>query len=153
MVGDLKYGRTIRSLCYLLGKFKDIKILFIAPESLSVNEDIKNYLKKQNILFEELEDMDRNLPNVDVLYMTRIQKERMSDSEYRSSAGKYRITEGNLGLLRETARLLHPLPHVEEINLDIKTEQSDKRAAYFRQAENGLYIRMAILSYLLSGRT
>ena len=97
--------------------------------------------------------MDRNLPNVDVLYMTRIQKERMSDSEYRSSAGKYRITEGNLGLLRETARLLHPLPHVEEINLDIKTEQSDKRAAYFRQAENGLYIRMAILSYLLSGRT
>lgn len=149
MVGDLKYGRTIRSLCYLLGKFKNIKIIFISPESLSVNDDIKNYLRKQHIEFEEQIDMDKNLPNIDILYMTRIQKERMTPDEYKNSAGNYRITEENINLLKESARLMHPLPHVEEIDLTIETEKNDKRVAYFRQAENGLYIRMALLSYLV----
>jgi len=149
MVGDLKYGRTIRSLCYLLGKFKNIKIIFIAPESLSVNDDIKNYLKKYHIQFEEQTDMNKNLPHIDILYMTRIQKERMTEEEYKNSAGKYRITEENINLLEESARLMHPLPHVEEIELNLETEKTNKRVAYFRQAENGLYIRMALLSYLL----
>ncbi len=149
MVGDLKYGRTVRSLCYLLGKFKNIKIIFVAPECLSIKDDIKDYLKKQNVLFEEQTELDKCLPEVDIVYMTRIQKERMSEKEYKESKGLYKITEKNFPLLKKSARLLHPLPHVEEIKLSLETETIDERVAYFRQAENGLYIRMALLSYLL----
>jgi aspartate carbamoyltransferase catalytic subunit len=149
MVGDLKHGRTVRSLCYLLGKFKNVKIIFIAPENFLIKEDIKEYLKKHDTKFEEQTDLNKHLPWVDVVYMTRIQKERMSDEEYKNAKMAYKITKENLNLLKENARLLHPLPHVEEIDLPIKIEQTDKRVTYFRQAENGLYIRMALLSYLL----
>ncbi len=149
MVGDLKHGRTVRSLCYLLGKFKNIKIIFISPEHLSIKEDIKNYLKKYNIEFEEQTELNEYLPKADIVYMTRIQKERMSDKEYETAKGMYSITEENLELLKKNSRLLHPLPHVEEIKLSIETEQKDNRVAYFRQAKNGLYVRMALLSYLL----
>lgn len=149
IIGDLKYGRTVRSLCYLLGKCKNVKIIFIAPENLAIKEDIKEYLKRHNIEFEEQNDLDKNLSRVDVAYMTRTQKERMSDKEYQNKKIAYKITKENLNLLKETARLLHPLPHVEEIDLPVEIEQTDKRVAYFRQAENGLYIRMALLSYLL----
>jgi len=149
MVGDLKYGRTVRSLCYLLGKFQDIKIIFIAPEFLSVKNDLKDYLKKHSILFEEQADLNKYLPQADIVYMTRIQKERMSDTEYENAKEAYTITEDNLSLLKDKSRLLHPLPHVEEIKLSVKTEQTDNRVAYFRQVENGLYVRMALLSYLL----
>lgn len=149
MVGDLKNGRTIRSLCYLLGKFENIKIIFIAPENLSIKDDIKEYLKKHNVKFEEQTELNKFLGSADIVYMTRIQKERMTKEEYDKSKGKYIITEDNLKLMRENSRLMHPLPHVEEIQLPINIEQTDKRIAYFRQAENGLYIRMALLSYLL----
>jgi aspartate carbamoyltransferase catalytic subunit len=149
MVGDLKYGRTVRSLCYLLGKFKNVKIIFISPKHLSVKDDVKKYLEKCNVQFEEQRDLNKYLPFVDVVYMTRIQKERMSEEEYKKSKAIYKITTENLKLLKESARLLHPLPHVEEIDLPLDVEQNDRRVAYFRQAENGLYIRMAILSYLL----
>jgi len=149
MVGDLKYGRTIRSLCYLLGKFENIKIIFIAPENLSIKDDIKEYLEKHNVKFEEQTNLNNFLGYVDIVYMTRIQKERMSDEEYNKSKGKYTITKENLKLMKENSRLLHPLPHVEEIELPIDIEQTDKRVAYFRQAENGLYVRMALLDYLL----
>lgn len=149
MVGDLKYGRTVRSLCYLLGKFKNIKIIFIAPKALSINQDIKDYLKRKDVSFEERTELDKYLPEVDVVYMTRIQKERMSEKEYEESKGLYKITEKNLQLIKKTARLLHPLPHVEEIQLSLETENKDQRVAYFRQAENGLYVRMALLSCLL----
>ena len=149
IVGDLKHGRTVRSLCYLFGKFKDIKIIFISPEHLKIKENIKEYLKKHNIQFEEQTELNKYLPKADIVYMTRIQKERMSDKDYNKSKEIYSITEENLKLLKKTSRLLHPLPHVEEIKLSLKTEQKDKRVAYFRQAKNGLYIRMALLSYLL----
>ena len=149
MVGDLKYGRTIRSLCYLLGKFKNVKIIFIAPEHLSIKEDIKNHLRKHHIKFEEQKNLNEYLPHVDVVYMTRTQKERMSDEEYRNENGIYRITKDNLSLLKKKARLLHPLPHTKEIELPVEIEQTDNRVAYFRQAKNGLYIRMALLSYFL----
>ena len=81
--------------------------------------------------------------------MTRIQEERVSAEEYQNIKIVYKITKENLNLLKENARLLHPLPHVGEIDLPIEIEQTDRRVAYFRQAENGLYIRMALLSYLL----
>ena len=149
MAGDLKYGRTVRSLCYLLGKFQNIKIIFIAPEHLLIKNDIKGYLKRHNIPFEEQTDLNKYLPQADVVYMTRIQKERMSGAEYKNVKEIYKITKENLSLLKNTSRLLHPLPHAEEIELPLKIEQTDNRVAYFRQAENGLYIRMALLSYLL----
>ena len=149
MVGDLKHGRTVRSLCYLLGKFNGIKIIFVAPKHLLIKDDIKEYLKRHNVEFEEQTELDRYLPKADVVYMTRIQKERMSNEEYQSAKEMYSITDESLKLLNKNARLLHPLPHIEEIKLSLKTEQEDKRVAYFRQAKNGLYVRMALLSYLL----
>jgi len=149
MVGDLKNGRTVRSLCYLLGKFRNVKIIFISPKNLAIKNDIKDYLKRHKVKYEEQADFNKYLPLADVVYMTRIQKERMSDREYKKAAGIYRITKENLQLLKESARLLHPLPHVEEIELPLAIEQTDRRVAYFRQAENGLYIRMAVLLYLL----
>jgi len=151
-VGDLKYGRTVRSLCYLLGKFERITIIFIAPHTLTINDDIKSYLQRHKITFKEQESLEKALPLVDIVYMTRIQKERMSPAEYAATKKKYTITEDNLQLLQPQARLLHPLPHVEEIQLSINTEQKDNRVAYFRQAANGLYIRMALLYYLLNNK-
>jgi len=149
MVGDLKYSRTVKSLCYLLGKFQNIKIIFIAPEHLSITNNLKDYLKKHHISFEEQTNLNKYLPQADIVYMTRIQKERMSDTEYQNAKETYRITKENLSLLKPKSRLLHPLPHLKEIELSQKIEQSDNRIAYFRQAENGLYIRMALLLYLL----
>ena len=149
MIGDLKYGRTIRSLCYLLGKFQDIKIIFVAPKHLSVSDDIKDYLKKHKVSFEEQTELNKCLSQVDIVYMTRIQKERMSDKEYEGVKEIYQITKKNFELLKKSARLLHPLPHAEEIKLPLEIEQTDERVAYFKQAKNGLYIRMALLSYLL----
>jgi aspartate carbamoyltransferase catalytic subunit len=148
MVWDLKYGRTVRSLCYLLGKYSDIKIVFISPEHLKMEQDIKDYLLKHKIKFEEQTDMNAHLPKSDIVYMTRIQKERMSASEAQT-ADVYSINEWNLDLLAPHARLMHPLPHLSEINLPINVEQNDPRVAYFRQAQNGLYIRMALLSILI----
>ena len=149
IVGDLKYGRTVRSLCYLLGKFENIRITFISPNHLSIKDDIKNYLKKHNIFFEEKSDLNSYLPNADIIYMTRIQKERMLKEEYESARERYKIDKNNLILLKKSSRLMHPLPHAEEISLSSELEQFDSRIAYFRQAENGLYVRMALLLQLL----
>jgi len=150
MVGDLTFGRTIRSLCYLLGKFKDIEIIFISPENLKIENDIKEYLKKHNIKFSEEDDLNEILPKVDVVYMTRIQKERMSLEAYERAKGKFVINKNNLDLIKKNSRIMHPLPHVEEIDLPINIEENDKRVAYFRQAENGLFIRMALLDFILN---
>jgi aspartate carbamoyltransferase catalytic subunit len=151
MVGDLASGRTVRSLCYLFGKFKDIEVIFVSPENLKMGNDIKEYLSKHNIKFREESDLNKILPEIDIVYMTRIQKERISVEDYEKAKGKYVIDMSNLGLLKETARILHPLPKIEEINIPIEIEKNDKRIAYFRQAENGLYIRMALLNYLIKG--
>lgn len=148
-VGDLRYGRTVRSLCYLLAKFDNIKIRFISPEQLSVKEDIKEYLTKHNVEYSVETDLNKSLPLSDIVYMTRIQKERMTEDEYIKSKGRYTIDDTNLKLMTEGARLLHPLPHTEEFSFLIETETNDKRIAYFRQAENGLYARMALLCHLL----
>jgi aspartate carbamoyltransferase catalytic subunit len=150
MVGDLASGRTVRSLCYLLGKFSGIEIIFVSPENLKMGEDIKEYLRRHKINFREENDLNKILPEVDIIYMTRIQKERISIEDYEKAKGKFIINEANLSLIKENARVMHPLPHVEEIDLPIRIENKDARVAYFRQAENGLYIRMALLSYLLS---
>ena len=150
MVGDLASGRTVRSLCYLLAKFENIQIIFVSPENLRMSEDIKNYLTDKGINLREENDLNKILSEVDVVYMTRIQKERISLEDYEKAKGKFVINEGNINLLKENSIIMHPLPHVEEINLSIEIEKNDKRIAYFRQAENGLYLRMALLIYMLS---
>ena len=150
VVGDLANGRTVRSLCYLLGKYEGNTIIFISPLHLRIGDDIKAYLERHHTTFLETQDLNAILPQVDVVYMTRIQKERMTAEDYTNAVGMYAITEQNLSLIKTHARILHPLPHVEEIQLPIAIEQDDPRIAYFRQATNGLYVRMALLSTMLT---
>ncbi len=149
LVGDLASGRTARSLCYLLGKFSNLEVIFVSPDNLRMAEDIKHYLDKHGIKHREANNLNEILPVVDVVYMTRIQKERISAEDYEKAKGKFVINEENIGLLKKTSRILHPLPHVEEISLSIAMENEDSRVAYFRQSENGLWIRMALLKMIL----
>jgi len=101
------------------------------------------------VKWREEENFEKVLEEADIIYMTRIQKERMSEEEYEKAKGKYVINETTLQKVKTDSRVMHPLPHVEEIDLKIETEQNDKRIAYFRQAENGLYARMALLLDIL----
>ena len=149
MVGDLASGRTIRSLCYMLAKCENVEITFISPSNLRIGEDLKEYLRRKHMKFKEVQDFEDNLLNQDIVYMTRIQRERISIEDYEIAKGKFVINEETLQKIRPDARVLHPLPHVEEIDLPLETEKTDSRIAYFRQAENGLYARMAILEHLL----
>jgi len=149
MVGDLSSGRTVRSLCYLLGKFENIEIIFVSPKNLKIGEDIKEYLQKHEVKFREEDILNNLLSEVEIMYMTRIQKERISSEDYEKAKGKYVINEENFGLIKPNSRIMHPLPHVEEIDLPVSVEQNDQRVAYFRQVENGLYIRMALLELVL----
>ena len=148
MVGDLTRGRTVRSLSYLYAKFPDVKIHFVAPPTLKIKEDIKEYLKKHNVWFQEEDDLKKVAPLVDVIYQTRIQKERTSSLEGTEELIKssYIINQEIMNLMKKDAIVMHPLPRVDEISSEVDI---DHRAAYFRQAENGLYIRMALLQMLL----
>jgi aspartate carbamoyltransferase catalytic subunit len=148
MVGDLANGRTVRSLTYLLSKFKDIKVWFVAPPAVRMRDDLKAHLDEHHIPWVETEDLDAVLPEVDVVYQTRIQKERFDSIEaYNAVKGVYRIDRGSLELMRKYAIVMHPLPRVDEIDPEV---DDDPRAAYFRQARNGLHIRMALLDKLLA---
>ncbi len=150
MVGDLACGRTVHSLSYLLGKFKDVQITYVSPPNLGIKQEIKDYLLRHNVKFSEETELRNVLPDAGIIYMTRLQKERMSPEDYQNAKGKYVLDMQNLGLIQPRARILHPLPHVEEINFPVEVEQTDRRIAYFRQAQNGLHVRMALL-YLLMG--
>ena len=148
MVGDLANGRTVRSLTYLLSKFKDIKLWFVAPPQVAMGDDLKAHLDEHHVPWVETEDLNAVLPEVDVVYMTRIQKERFTDPEaYNAEKGVYRMDKASMTLMRKYAILMHPLPRVDEIAPEV---DEDPRAAYFRQARNGLHIRMALLDKLLS---
>jgi len=148
MVGDLANGRTVRSLAYLLSKFRDIRICFVAPPQVAMRQDIKEHLDEHHVAWVESPDLDSVLPQVDVIYQTRIQKERFSDeASYLALKGIYRIDGSTLARMRKEAIVMHPLPRVDEIAPEV---DADPRAAYFRQARNGLYIRMALLDKLLA---
>ena len=149
MVGDLAQGRTVRSLAYLLSKFKDIKMYFVAPPLLKMKEDILEHLEEHGSWFSEETTLDRVLPEVDVVYQTRVQKERFGDriADYESCRGIYVINQNSLRLMKPNAIIMHPLPRLEEISMEV---DQDRRAAYFRQAQNGLFVRMALLTALLS---
>jgi len=148
MVGDLANGRTVRSLTYLLSKFNEIKFWFVAPPQVAMHDDLKTHLDEHQLPWVETQDLDAVLPEVDVVYMTRIQKERFTDPEtYNAVKGVYRIDRRSMALMRKYAILMHPLPRVDEIAPEV---DEDPRAAYFRQARNGLHVRMALLDRLLS---
>jgi aspartate carbamoyltransferase catalytic subunit len=149
MVGDLANGRTVRSLCYLLTKYEDLSIYFVAPQVVRMKDDIKQYLARYNVRFEEEDDLYEVASQVDVIYQTRIQRERFGDRvhEYEDARGRYIITGEVMKRMSERAIVMHPLPRVDEISPEI---DADPRAAYFRQAHNGLYLRMALLRMILS---
>ncbi len=148
MVGDLANGRTVRSLTYLLSKFKDIKVWFVAPPQVAMRDDLKTHLDEHHVPWVETQDLNAVLPEVDVVYMTRIQKERFDDPEaYNAVKGAYRMDPEAVALMRKYAILMHPLPRVDEIAPEV---DDDPRAAYFRQARNGLHVRMALLDRLLA---
>ena len=147
MVGDLKYGRTVRSLSYLLTKYENITIYFVSPPVCKMDDDLKNYLTSNNVKWEEEDSLDKILPLVDCVYMTRVQKERFHDLEdYKRAAGKYILDMAKVNLMKKESIIMHPLPRVDEIALEV---DEDPRAQYFEQAENGLFIRMALLFLLL----
>lgn len=147
MIGDLKNGRTIHSLSYLLSLYKNVKIIFISPKALSIPHDLEEHLKKNKVKFSYSEDLKFGLEEADIIYQTRIQKERFkTPNEYKKYFGKYVIDKNNLKYLKKTSFIMHPLPRVNEITPEV---DSDSRAIYFEQARNGVYTRMAILLSLL----
>jgi aspartate carbamoyltransferase catalytic subunit len=149
LVGDLANGRTARSLCYLLTKFDDVRVIFVAPEIVRMREDIKEYLTRNGVHWEESTDLADVASRADVIYQTRIQRERFGDrvEDYQKARGKYIINAAILDRMSKEAIVMHPLPRVDEIVAD--EVDADPRAAYFRQAHNGLYVRMALLRMIL----
>lgn len=144
MVGDLRYGRTVHSLCYLLGLYENIRLTLISPEELTMPEKVTSFLKEKNIPYEEKDDIHAGL-DCDMIYMTRVQQERFADkSEYERLKLKYILTAKHLE--KKKAIIMHPLPRVGEISTDVDTLPN---AAYFRQASNGVPVRMALLAMLL----
>ena len=148
LVGDLANGRTARSLAYLLTKYEGVKLYFVAPNVVRMRDDIKGYLTEHGVVFEEEEDLMSVMSKVDVVYQTRIQRERFGDriQDYERARGKYIIDMETMSALSENAIVMHPLPRVDEIDPAVDT---DPRAAYFRQAHNGVFIRMALLQMVL----
>ncbi len=149
MVGDLKNGRTVHALVELLSLFQT-KLYFVSPNILRMPDEITSHLKEKGIEIVETEDMMKAASASDLIYMTRIQKERFADlSEYEKLKGSYIINEEFLKKLEKKITILHPLPRVDEISKEVDTYPG---AAYFRQVRNGVFVRMAILTMVL-GRT
>ena len=148
MMGDLKNGRTVRSLAYLLGKYKNVHIIFVSPKELCIGDDIKEYLKKHSVSFEETEEMESAMKKADVVYQTRIQKERFkSIRDYNKYKGCYIISLAQIRLMKPKSILMHPLPRVDEILQEV---DASPKAVYFKQAKYGLLVRMALLKEVLS---
>jgi aspartate carbamoyltransferase catalytic subunit len=141
-IGELDRGRTARSLAYLLAKFERVKIYFVSPREMQMKDDILEHLDEHEVWFGLEQDAAKVLPEVDVVYQTRIRPERMAD---RRAHGRYTIDASVLQTMKKDALILHPLPRTVEID---KAVDQDPRALYFRQATNGLYVRMALLSML-----
>ena len=147
LVGDLKYGRTVHSLIMALRHFNPT-LHFIAPEELSLPNEYKDFCKENNIKFEEHNDFNADvISNADILYMTRVQRERFTDPmEYERVKDVYILRASMLEKARENMKILHPLPRVNEIDYDV---DNDPHAYYFEQARNGLYARQAIICDVL----
>ena len=147
IVWDLKYGRTTHSLVFLMWLYKNIKFKFISPKELKMPEKVTSFLRENNIPFEETTDYQSGITDSDVIYVTRLQKERFSDiSEYGRLKDNFILTKEVLKSAPKDVTIMHPLPRVNEVSPEV---DSLPNAAFFRQAENGIPIRMALLSILL----
>ena len=146
LAGDLRFGRTVHSLAQAMALF-NVKFKFISPSFLKMPQYIKDDLKSQKIEFEEYENIEGNIDDLDVLYVTRIQKERFADPEdYEKLKGSYILERSMLSNVKENLKVMHPLPRVDEIHTDVDNTEF---AYYFPQAKNGVYTRQAIISILL----
>lgn len=147
LVGDLLNGRTVHSLAQLLALYKDVKLYLISPPALRLPDEYKRYLQKNKVSFEEFADLRNALKELDVIYMTRVQKERFSSAkEYERLKDAFVISKRDVRRMKKNAIIMHPLPRNNEIHPAVDI---DKRAIYFRQAKNGLYVRMALLQTIL----
>ncbi len=146
--GDLKFGRTVHSLIGALSRYKNVKIVLVSPKELTVPEYIKDeVLKAKNIEFVETTDLEEVMPELDILYMTRVQRERFfNEQDYIRLKDSYILTPEKLEIAKPDMCVLHPLPRVNEIAVAV---DDDPRAKYFEQAKNGKYIRMALILKLL----
>ena len=149
--GDLKFGRTVHSLIGALSRYDNIKMVLISPEELRVPEYVKDeVLEKKNIEYREVSSLDEVMPELDILYMTRVQKERFfNEADYLRLKDSYILTPEKLLSAKEDLAILHPLPRVNEISVAV---DDDPRACYFDQVLNGKYVRMALIMKLLGVR-
>ena len=148
LCGDLKFGRTVHSLIKSLARYPGIRFVLISPEELRVpSYMIEEVLRPQGIPFEEVSDLEKVLPSLDILYMTRVQRERFfNEEDYVRLKDTYILTGAKMKLAKPNMYVLHPLPRVNEIALEV---DNDPRAAYFDQVQNGVYVRMALMMKLL----
>ena len=147
LCGDLKNGRTVHSLIKAMAKFRDIKFFLISPRDLAVPEYMRVFMRENNMWFTEVTGLESVIPQLDILYMTRVQKERFfNEEDYLRLKDSYILTPEKLENAKADLSILHPLPRVNEITVAV---DKDPRAAYWRQVKNGKYIRMALILKLL----
>ena len=147
MCGDLKFGRTVHSLIHAMRRYKGVKFILISPEELKVPEYIIQELDHEGIPYEETTSLEDAMPSLDILYMTRVQKERFfNEEDYVRMKDFYILDKAKMKLAPEDMYVLHPLPRVNEISTEV---DNDPRAAYFRQVQYGVYVRMALILTLL----
>ena len=147
LCGDLKFGRTVHSLINALVRYEGIHFIFISPEELKVPDYITDMLKEKNIPYEEVIRLESIMPRLDFLYMTRVQRERFfNEEDYVRLKDFYILDKTKMALAKEDMLVLHPLPRVNEISVEV---DDDPRAAYFRQVQYGVYVRMALILTLL----
>ena len=146
LCGDLKNGRTVHSLIKAMEKFRDVRFFLISPRELAAPEYMRVFMKEHGMRFTEVTGLEAVIPQLDVLYMTRIQKERFVDPlEYERNKGVYVLTRRKLERAKKNMLVMHPLPRVDEITVDV---DDDPRAVYFQQARYGMFARMALLEHL-----
>ena len=146
--GDLKFGRTVHSLVAAMSRYTGVRFVFVSPEELKLPRYVKEqYVKSKNIPYTQSTSLEEVMPDLDILYMTRVQKERFfNEEDYLRLKDSYILTPEKLENAKEDLRILHPLPRVNEISVAV---DNDPRACYFKQAQNGRYIRMALIMKLL----
>ena len=147
LCGDLKFGRTVHSLINALSRYENVRFIFISPEELRVPDYITDMLRKRGFDYEEAIRLEDVLPSLDLLYMTRVQKERFfNEEDYVRLKDFYILDQNKMELAKEDMLVLHPLPRVNEIAVEV---DEDPRAVYFKQAQYGVYVRMALILTLL----
>lgn len=150
IVGDMRYYRAARSLSYLLGKFSNVTITGVTAPELRISDELREYLQEKNITYHETESLPDAMKDADVVYQTRIQKERLTPEAYARTRGQYVIDRSLADSMKEGAIIIHPLPRVGEIMPEV---DDSPHAVYFKQVGYGLSVRMALLSMLLSGKS